>query len=176
MSLSKIFYLSLYYFFAQYLPPSHKNVFGRIGKRIRGTCAKHLFKFCGKNVNIEHRASFGKGTDIEIGDNSSIGIHCHVPNDIIIGENVMMGPYCFFMDNSVHGFSRTDIPMIQQGSYKKPGRTMIGNDCWIGRQCLVTPCKSIGNHCVIGGGSVVSKDIPDSVVAGGNPIRIIRRR
>lgn len=84
-----------------------------------------------------------------------------------------MGPYCHFMDNSIHGFQRTDIPMIQQGFFHKEGRTEIGDDVWIGRQCLITPCKKIGSHSIIGGGSVVCKDIPDSVVAGGNPIKIM---
>lgn len=91
---------------------------GKIGKMSRRYCAKKTFKYCGQNVNIEHRAFFGKGYNIEIGDNSGIGIHCHVPNDIKIGDNVMMGPHCHFMDNSIHSFERLDIPMIQQGVYR----------------------------------------------------------
>lgn len=176
MLITRFFYLAFYYGFAQFLPPSDMKYIGKIGKISRRYCAKKIFKYCGQNVNIEHRAFFGKGYNIEIGDNSGIGIHCHVPNDIKIGDNVMMGPHCHFMDNSIHGFERLDIPMIQQGVYRKKGRTEIGNDVWIGRQCLITPCKKIGNHTVIGGGSVVCKDVPDSVVAGGNPIKIIRYR
>ena len=172
----KYFWLLLYYGFAQFLPPSHKNILGNIGKGLRVICAHHLFKCCGSNINIEHRAYFGQGDKVELGSNSGIGVHCHVPSDIKIGDNVMMGPCCFFMESLTHHIEQTEIPMIQQGTYRKQGRIEIGNDVWIGRQCLVLPIKKIGSHSVVGAGSVVCKDVPDSVVAGGNPIRIIRQR
>lgn len=174
--IKRYFFLALYYGFARYLPPSHSNAIGKLGRKIRVICAHNLFKKCGRNINIEHMAFFGKGHGVEIGDNSGIGIHCHVPNDIIIGENVMMGPHCYILPNVTHNYSRLDIPMIFQGSTVIEGRTVIGDDVWIGRQCLFMPCKTIGNHSIIGGGSVVSKDIPQNVVAGGNPIRIIKNR
>ena len=66
--------------------------------------------------------------------------------------------------------------MIEQGSTILKNRTIIGDDVWIGRQCLFTPCKQIGNHSIIAAGSVVCKNIPDNVIAGGNPIKIIRNR
>lgn len=88
----------------------------------------------------------------------------------------MMEPKCYILSNDTHDISRLDIPMQQQGRIIKPGRTVIGNDVWIGRQVLFTGGKHIGNHVVIGAGSVVCKDIEDFTVAGGNPIRIIRYR
>lgn len=84
----------------------------------------------------------------------------------------MMGPNTFILDNCTHDLSVLPtgkiIPII--------GRTIIGNDVWIGRQVLFTPCKSVGNHVVIGAGSVVSKNIPDNVIVGGNPVKTIRQR
>lgn len=56
------------------------------------------------------------------------------------------------------------------------GSIVIGDDVWIGQQCIVIGGKHIGSHSIIGAGSVVSKDIPDCVIAAGNPIRIIRVR
>lgn len=170
------FWLILYYGFARYLPPTHKGLLGLIGSKLRRTCAMHLFKSCASDVNIEHMADFGNGAGIEIGSRSGIGIHCHVPNDIKIGDCVLMGPYCHILNNTSHNYSRNDIPIIDQGVSKIKKRTIIGNDVWMGRQCLMVSGKTIGNHTIIGAGSVVCKDIPDNVVAAGNPIRIVKQR
>lgn len=50
----------------------------------------------------------------------------------------------------------------------------IGENCWIGASVSILPGVSIGNRSVIGAGSIVTKDIPEHVVAAGNPCRIIR--
>lgn len=176
MNIHKLICLCIYYGVARFLPPSHKNIIGVWGGMIRLYCARHLFKYCAHNANIEHMASFGDGHDIEIGSRSCIGIHCNVPNDIKIGNDVMMGPYCYILENVTHVYERTDVAMIFQGSKKVASRTMIGDDVWMGRQCIMISGKTIGNHCIIGAGSVVCRNIPDWMVAGGNPIRIIRDR
>ena len=51
----------------------------------------------------------------------------------------------------------------------------VGNDVWIGAGVCVMPGVTIGNNVVIGSGSVVVKDIPDNVVAVGNPAKVIRK-
>lgn len=176
MKISSLFWLAVYYGFARYLPPSNRNIIGRMGGVIRKQCAYHLFKKCGKDINIEHMAHFGKGQDIEIGEHSNIGIRCTVPNNIKIGDDVMMGPDSYFFGSDSHRFDRTDIPMIFQGRRNDLGRTEIGNDVWIGRQCIMTGGKKIGSHSIIGAGAVICKNVPEWSVAGGNPIRIIRNR
>lgn len=70
------FFLALYYGVAYWLPSSFSVLGG--GKRLRAFCCRHIFKKCGKNVNIERKAKFGTGRDIELGDNSGIGIDCVV--------------------------------------------------------------------------------------------------
>lgn len=167
--------MALYYGFARYLPQSHGNILGRWGGQIRNFCGRKLFKYCAPDANIEHMASFGSGAEIELGSHSGIGIHCQVPGNIKIGDNVMMGPHCVFMDSVTHSFDRTDIPMIQQGS-KKVGRIVIGDDVWIGRETMVLGGKTIGSHTIIGARSVVSKDIPDYVMAAGNPCHVKKQR
>lgn len=146
-----------------------------MGGVIRRLCAKKLFKYCAPDANIEHMASFGSGAGVELGSHSGIGIHCQVPGNIRIGDNVMMGPRCIFMDSVTHSFDRIDIPMIQQGS-KTVGRIEIGDDVWIGREAMVLGGKKIGSHTIIGARSVVSKDIPDYVIAAGNPCHVKRQR
>ena len=54
---------------------------------------------------------------------------------------------------------------------------VVGNDCWIGEAVIIGPgCVQIGDGVVIAAGSVVTKDIPDYSIVGGNPARIIRNR
>ena len=50
----------------------------------------------------------------------------------------------------------------------------IGDNVWVGGSVVINPGVTIGNNVVIGSGSVVTKDIPDNVIAVGNPCRIIR--
>ena len=88
----------------------------------------------------------------------------------------MMGPNCWILDTDTHRHDRVDIPMIDQGRYNTGKRTEVGDDVWIGRECLIIGGKKIGSHTIIGARSVVSKDIPDFVVAAGNPIRVIKER
>ena len=64
------------------------------------------------------------------------------------------------------------------GAYASlPARdTIIGNDVWIGTQSLVMPGVTIGSGAIIAAGSVVTRDIPDYAIAGGNPAGVIRMR
>lgn len=51
---------------------------------------------------------------------------------------------------------------------------IVGNNVWIGANVTVVPGVTIGDNCVIGAGSVVTKDIPDNTVAVGNPCKVIK--
>jgi virginiamycin A acetyltransferase len=59
-----------------------------------------------------------------------------------------------------------------------PGRgdTVVGNDVWLGYQTTVMPGVKIGHGAIVAAGSVVTSDIPDYAIAGGNPVRVIRSR
>lgn len=166
--------LICYYGFARYLPVSFTPVIGPFCKWLRYQLCKHIFKKCGKNVNIERLAHFGNGSEIEIGDNSGLGINCFIPKNTIIGVNVMMGPNCYIFASN-HAFSRTDVPMIKQGFAEKK-QTIIEDDVWIGRNVLMTPGRTISRGSIIGAGCVLTKDFPEYSVVGGNPSKIIRMR
>jgi maltose O-acetyltransferase len=175
--LKKIFrtlLLIYYYSFLQFLPINSFPVIGKICRQLRYSCVKHLFFSCGKNVNVERRAYFGSGRKIKIGNNSGIGVNCVVPSDIVIGENVMMGPNCFILAAN-HDFSRVDIPMIQQG-HSKAKITIIEDDVWIGRQVLFTPGRLVKKGSIIAAGCVLTKNFPEYSVIGGNPSSLIRNR
>lgn len=169
ITLKQVFFLCLYYGFTRHLPSRYMG-----GKTLRRWCCKHIFKHCGKNVNVERGAKFGTGTNICIGDNSGLGIQCHVPSDLIVGDNVMMGPNCTILGRN-HRYDRTDIPMIQQG-FTAHKTTIIEDDVWIGCQVLIMPGKTIKRGSIIAGGCVLCKDFPEYSIVGGNPSRLIKSR
>ena len=166
--------LILYKTILVWLPASDAPIIGKWMRKLRYLCCKNIFLECGKNVNVEKGAKFGSGFRLKIGDNSGIGIHCHVPGDIEIGRNVMMGPNCYFLSSN-HVFDRTDIPMIQQGS-RGAHKVIIEDDVWIGRDVLFTPGRTVKKGSIIGARCVFSKDFPEYSIIVGNPPRLIRNR
>ena len=131
-----------------------------------------ILEKCGRDVNIEKGASFP--SSVELGDHSGIGIRAQINGKVIIGKNVMMGPeVCIYARN--HAFDRLDIPMNLQGfAPEKP--VVIEDDVWIGARVIILPGVHIGTGAVLGAGSVVTKDVPDYAVMGGNPAHILKMR
>lgn len=172
MKMKKIICLILYYSIARYMPSSSISSFS---KRVRYILCRNIFLKCGKNVNIERGAFFGKGDRIEIGNNSGIGKYCVVHNNIVIGDNVMMGPKCFFLE-SKHAFDRLDIPMISQGVVDKKVKVVIKDNVWIGREVMVIGDRIIEEGTIVGARAVLTKNFPRYSIVGGNPSKLIRSR
>ena len=176
LTLRKFLFLILYYGFFRFLPESNTRIrfVGKVSRRMRGWCCKHIFFYCGPNVNIHRKAHFGKGDKISIGANSGIGENCSVPNGTTIGDNVMMGPNCLILSQN-HKTDRTDIPMIEQGMTEvKP--CVIEDDVWIGINVTMTPGRHIRKGTIIAAGTVLCKDFSEYSVVGGNPSRLIKSR
>lgn len=161
-----------YYFFARHLPCSGLP-YSLGAKQIRGFFARGMFKKCGKNINIDHGAFFASGRDIELGDNSGIGINCRVTGPLTIGNDVMMAPNVTIVTQN-HETSDLTIPMRLQTADKH--KVTIGNDVWIGTNVIILPGITVGNGVIVAGGAVVTKDVPDYAIVGGNPARIIKYR
>ena len=159
------------YLFAAHLPASYFWVnFGQ--KQLRAFCGKMILAKCGKKVNIEKGAEFP--SSVELGDYSGIGVRAQINGKVIIGKHVMMGPdVCIYVRN--HAFDRTDIPMDQQG-FANERIVVIEDDVWIGARVIILPGVHIGRGAIIGAGAVVTKDVPDYAVVGGNPARILKMR
>lgn len=88
---------------------------------------------------------------------------------VTFGDSVFIGPNCGFY-TSGHPL---DAPQRNEGlEYAKP--INIGNNVWIGGNVVVLPGVTIGDHSVIGAGSIVTKDIPPHVLAFGNPCQVIK--
>lgn len=174
ISIRQIIFLCLFYGILRHLPASTCLVGGRIFRFLRRWCCSHIFEFCGKDVNVEHGAFFASGVRLRIGDRSGLGINCHVPGNIHIGKDVMMGPNCYILDAN-HAFDRTDIPMINQG-LSASCQTIIEDDVWIGRDVVFTPGRHVSSGSIIAARCCLCKDFPPFAVVGGNPARLIRLR
>jgi maltose O-acetyltransferase len=170
-------FLALYYSFARYLPPSYSfSILGRFSKKLRAFCCKQFFHYTGRNANIEHGAYFGSGRLVEIGDNSGIGVDCHVPPDVRIGNDVMMGPEVLIISqNQNHRFDDLTIPMRLQGHQDSPP-VVIEDDVWIGARVIILPGVRIGRGAIVGAGAIVTRDVPPYAICVGNPARVIRYR
>lgn len=152
--------------------PNTNATFGRIGGKIRYYCAKHMCKYVGKNVNIEHGATFSN--KLSIGDNSGVGVNCVLSGEISIGKYVNMGPEVYIYTTN-HEHSRTDIPMQEQG-YTKSKPVIIGDDVWIGSRVTILPGVHIGNGAIIGASAVVTHNVEPYTIVGGNPAKLLKKR
>ena len=171
----RIVCLIIYKLFLVWLPSTNNSLaISKLIRIIRSRVASNCFDRHGHNINIEKGADFGKGCDIEIGDNSGIGVNCEVRGPLIIGKNVMMGPEVRIMTSS-HNTERTDIPMCQQGHLPKR-KVTICDDVWIGARVIILPGVTIGTGSIIGAGAIVTKNVPEYAVVAGVPAKVIKYR
>ena len=156
-NIAKYCCLVIYYGFAQFLPNGYVPIVGKPSRWLRRILCKIIFKSCGKGVNVERRVYFGKGLQIVIGNHSGIGPYSKVPDDIVIGDYVMMAPHCTILSYN-HNFNNIQVPMCEQGRTKKS--TIIEDDVWIGQDVLFTPGRHVSKGSIIAARSVLTKDFP----------------
>lgn len=168
IALGKLIYALL----ASWLPVSHTFLIGGFAKWLRGICGKLILTSCGKNINIEKGAIFS--SHVSLGDNSGIGRGSSISGTVEIGKDVMMGPYCTIYCRN-HAFDRLDIPMREQG-YLPEKKVVIEDDVWLGGHVIILPGVHIGKGAIVGAGAIVTKDVPEYAVVGGNPAKVIKYR
>ena len=135
-----------------------------------------LFEFKGSGVLIETPFFCDYGLNISIGQNTFVNTNCMFldNNKISIGDNGLIAPYVQIY-TGIHPLKASER-IIGNGSNSryltaaKP--VVIGNNVWIGGNSVIFPGVTIGNNVTIGAGSIVAKDIPDNVLAYGNPCEI----
>ncbi len=126
----------------------------------------------GKNVQFLQPFYCDYGYNIEVGDNFFANYGCIFldPNKITFGNNVMIAPNCVF---STAGHALDAKQRISGEEIALP--ISVGDNVWIGASVTVLPGVKIGSNTIIGGGSLVNKDIPDGVIAIGVPCKILRK-
>ncbi len=173
----RTFWLVLYYAFARHLPKSTMPVLGKPALRLRYRCAKHLFAECGTNVNVEQGAYFGNGKSIRVGNHVGIGKDfCTHNRPLLVRDRLLMAENVLFLGGG-HTFANTNVPIGTEPETNPQTPLEIAGDVWIGARAIILPgCKRIGAHSVIGAGAVVTHDVPDYAVVGGNPARVLKMR
>lgn len=133
---------------------------------------KELFRKTGENIYIEPPFRCDYGGNITVGENFYANFDCIIldVNEVVIGDNVLFAPRV-----CVYTAGHPIDAEIRNSGVEFGLKVVIGNDVWIGGSTVINPGVTIGNNVVIGSGSVVTKDIPDGVVAAGNPCRVIRK-
>lgn len=144
-------------------PPDQTEKIDRLIRAILGKA--------GKNISFLAPFHCDYGKNIEVGNNFYANYNCIILDvgPVIIGDNVMFGPNVSLLTagHPVH-------PVSRNSGYEYGLGITIGNNVWIGGHTVVNPGLSIGDNAVIGSGSVVTKNIPENVVAAGNPCKILR--
>lgn len=144
---------------------------------IRGNVRLDVFPFnkfsIGTKSIIESFSTINNGVgNVSIGDQSIVGIGSVVIGPVSIGNHVMLAQN-IVISGLNHGYENVEIPPAFQKVTTAP--IVIEDDVWIGANSIVTAGVTIGKHSVIGGGSVVTKDVPPYSVAVGNPAKIIKQ-
>lgn len=88
---------------------------------------------------------------------------------IYVGDCTMFGPNVI-----VATAGHPILPELREQQYQYNMPVHIGRNCWIGAGAIILPGITIGENTVVGAGSVVTRDLPDNVVAVGNPCRVLR--
>lgn len=111
------------------------------------------------------------GFNIEVGKDFFANYNCTILDvaKVKIGDNVYFAP-----NVAVYTAGHPIHPVMRASGYEYGAAVTIGDNVWVGGNSVILPGIHIGSNTVIAAGSVVTKDIPDWVVAGGNPCRVIR--
>ena len=110
--------------------------------------------------------------DVVIGDHTRIGIHSTVIGPVCIGSHVNLAQGITVTALN-HNFADPEKRIDEQGVSTRP--VVIGDDVWIGANAVVLPGVTIGSHCVVAAGAVVTKDVPDNTLVGGVPAKVIKQ-
>ena len=131
-----------------------------------------VFAECGENCYIELplHANWG-GRHLHLGSGVYVNFHLTLVDDghVYVGDKVMFGP-----NVTVTTANHPIAPELRSKGLQYNKDVYIGENAWLGAGVLILPGVKIGKNSVIGAGSIVTKDIPDNVVAVGNPCRVLR--
>lgn len=138
----------------------------------RARLLQEMLAEVGENCYVEppFHTNWG-GRNVHMGCNVYANFNLTLVDDthIYIGDYTMFGP-----NVTVATAGHPILPELRQQGYQYNAAVHIGKNCWIGAGAIILPGITIGDNVVVGAGSVVTKDLPDNVVAVGNPCRVLR--
>ncbi|MBP5737626.1 MAG: sugar O-acetyltransferase [Abditibacteriota bacterium] len=132
---------------------------------------KDIFAEAGENCYIEPPLHANWGCFTHVGKNfyANFNLTLVDDTDIYIGDNVLIGPNVV-LDAGTHPVA----PEYRAMQYQYNLSVRIGDNVWIGANSVVLPGVTVGSGSIIGAGSVVTKDIPENVIAAGVPCKVLR--
>ena len=110
--------------------------------------------------------------DVMIGDHTRIGLHNTIIGPVDIGSHVNLAQGITVTALN-HNFDDTQKRIDEQGVSTNP--VTIEDDVWIGANAVILPGVTIGNHCVVAAGAVVTKDVPPHSLVAGVPAKVIKQ-
>ena len=138
----------------------------------RETLLRELFAEIGEGCYIEPplQANWG-GRHVHFGRNIYANFNLTLVDDthIYVGDFTQLGPNVV-LATAGHPI----LPELREQAYQYNAPVRVGRNCWLGANVVVVPGVTIGDNVVVGAGSVVTKDLPDNVIAVGNPCKILR--
>ncbi len=126
-------------------------------------------------VRVMQHVSFAENMDIQIGHNVQFGIYCDIASNVHFGNNILMASSVHFIGKKDHTFDQAG-KTIWQGIRGDNGTTIVEDDVWIGTNSIIMSGVRIGKGSIVAAGSVVTKDIPECEIWGGNPAKKIKDR
>ncbi len=110
--------------------------------------------------------------DVVLGNNALVGLRCTVIGPVEIGNDVLLAQN-IVLSGQNHGYEDISKSIREQKSITK--KITIKDRAWIGANAVVVAGITIGTHSIVAAGSVVTKDVPDFTIVGGNPAKILKQ-
>ena len=147
------------------------NAISVLDSEAREAAIKELFGTVGENPTVLPVFNCDNGKKIHVGKNFLANYNVTILDiaPVHIGDYVMIAPNTLI--------TTVNHPMKPSGRRKHLGiakPVTIGNDVWIGANVTILSGVTIGNNVVVAAGAVVTKDVPDNVLVGGVPARVIK--
>lgn len=124
------------------------------------------YAICCSKISLGRRVVIRPGSML-FADPRENGAGITIEDDVILGSGIHF--YCHD-----HKFDNPDIQIIDQG-YLESKPIVLKKGCWIGANCIILSGVTVGENSVVGAGSVITKSLPDKVLAVGNPAKVIRK-
>ncbi len=127
----------------------------------------------GNYSTVEDFATINNGVGaVQIGNNSRIGMGNVIIGPVKIGDNVILAQN-IVMSGLNHKYTNVHLPIYLQG--ETTAQITVEDDCWIGANVVITAGVTIGEHSVVAGGSVVTKNVQPYSVVAGNPAKMVKQ-
>lgn len=141
---------------------------------LRRILAKRIFKHCGDNTIIHHNVLFNVGSNIELGEGALLNRYVMLDDraPLKIGAYTMVAAGVT-IETHTHPFDDFTQPIAISGRQGRP--VTVGPNTVLGYNVVVMAGVSIGERCIVGANSVVTKDVPDFTVVGGVPAKPIKQ-